>query len=586
MIVPMKKVFVVCQAKDADGAVSDLRKLGVMHIEHQMAPQGADILALLDDIGLASNALDVLSKYCSQEERTNQKETRDWRLTSRHIIDTEKRLAQLKEYSRLLKVKIAEWEAWGDFDPEKIHSLGLRNIFIRFYQIPVKEIGSLPKKLIVKKILVSSGIANCVIVSREKIELAYKEIQPPKSSLSAMKRRLEQDTNVEEALKKDLFKHGAHYIDIERHKISLVKELEFKQAIRGMGQSGVLSYLAGYVPIDATEKLLEAPKDKKWAVSIREPAEEDNVPTFVRTPAWVGMIKPVLGLLGITPGYRELDVSAVFLVFFSIFFGILIGDAGYGIVYMLITFLLRNKIRQKSGNDNIFGLLCILSSCAIIWGALTGTFCGQEWLRKWGFNPLIPQLNDVKFMQTFCFFLGALHLSFAHSWRASLKFPSLTALADIGWICVLWSAFFIARTLILGEVFPLWAKWLIITGIFLVIFFTNPQRNILKTMGEGLGAVALSLMNNFTDVVSYVRLFAVGLAGVAIAETANAMASGLGHGAIAMIGSVFIVVIGHALNIILGPMSVLVHGVRLNVLEFSGHASVTWSGFVYEPLKE
>ena len=353
-----------------------------------------------------------------------------------------------------------------------------------------------------------------------------------------------------------------------------------------MGQSGVLSYLAGYVPIDATEKLIEASREQKWAVSIREPAEEDNVPTFIRTPKWVSMIKPVLGLLGITPGYRELDVSAVFLVFFSIFFGILIGDAGYGIVYMLVAFLLRKKMRRRSGNDNIFGLLCILSSCAIIWGVLTGTFFGQEWLRKWGFNPLLPQLNDVKFMQTFCFFLGALHLSFAHSWRAALKFHSLTALADIGWICVLWSSFFIARTLILGEAFPLWVKWLIITGISLVIFFTNPQRNILKTIGEGLGTVALSLMNNFTDVVSYVRLFAVGLAGVAIAETANAMASGLGDGAIAMIGSVLVVGIGHALNIILGPMSVLVHGVRLNVLEFSGHASVTWSGSNYEPLTE
>jgi V/A-type H+-transporting ATPase subunit I len=586
MIVPMKKVFVVCQAKDADGAVSDLRKLGVMHVEHQKAPQGADILALSDDISLAGNALDVLSQYCSREEKTKQKETRDWKLTSRHIIDTEKRLDQLKEYSRLLKVRIAEWEQWGDFDPEKINSLSRRNIFIRFYQIPVKEINSLPKELIIKKISVSSGIANCAVVSKEKIEIAYKEILPPKSSLSAMKHRLEQDAKVEEALKKDLCRHGDHYIDIERHKITLEKELEFKQAIRGMGQSGVLSYLAGYVPIDATEKLIEASMEQKWAVSIREPVEEDNVPTFIRTPKWVSMIKPVLGLLGITPGYRELDVSAVFLVFFSIFFGILIGDAGYGIVYMLIAFLLRNKMRKRTGNDNIFGLFCILSSCAIIWGVLTGTFFGQEWLRKWGFNPLLPQLNDVKFMQTFCFFLGALHLSFAHSWRAALKFPSLTALADIGWICVLWSSFFIARTLILGEAFPLWVKWLIITGISLVIFFTNPQRNILKTIGEGLGTVALSLMNNFTDVVSYVRLFAVGLAGVAIAETANVMASGLGDGAIAMIGSVLIVVIGHALNIILGPMSVLVHGVRLNVLEFSGHASVTWSGSNYEPLTE
>jgi V/A-type H+-transporting ATPase subunit I len=189
-------------------------------------------------------------------------------------------------------------------------------------------------------------------------------------------------------------------------------------------------------------------------------------------------------------------------------------------------------------------------------------------------------------MQTFCFFLGTLHLSIAHSWRAYLKFPSLKALADVGWICILWTAFFLARTLILGEAFPPWGIWLIATGIVLVILFTNPQANVLRAIGEGLGTVALSLMNNFTDVISYVRLFAVGLAGLAIADITNTLSSGLGDGVAALAAGVVIILIGHSLNIILGPMSVLVHGVRLNVLEFSGHANVTWSGFAFEPLKE
>ncbi len=121
--------------------------------------------------------------------------------------------------------------------------------------------------------------------------------------------------------------------------------------------------------------------------------------------------------------------------------------------------------------------------------------------------------------------------------------------------------------------------------MLLVLFFTSPQKNILKTIGEGLGTIALSLVNNFTDVVSYIRLFAVGLAGVAIADAFNAMAAGVFKKGdfLTIIAAAFIVVFGHALNIILGPMSVLVHGVRLNVLEFCSHVSVTWSGFAYKP---
>jgi V/A-type H+-transporting ATPase subunit I len=255
-------------------------------------------------------------------------------------------------------------------------------------------------------------------------------------------------------------------------------------------------------------------------------------------------------------------------------------------VYILITLGLQKKMKMSTEMKTTVSLFYLLGSCAIIWGVLTGTFFGQAWLLNLGFKPLIPQLNDANFMQTFCFFLGALHLSIAHSWQAYLKFPSLKALADIGWICVLWTAFFVARTIILGEAFPSWGIWLFAAGIVLVILFTNPQAHVLRGIGDGLGTVALSLMNNFTDVISYIRLFAVGLATLAIAETTNTLSSGLGDGIAALAAGVVIILIGHSLNIILGPMSVLVHGVRLNVLEFSGHANVTWSGFTFEPLKE
>ena len=226
-------------------------------------------------------------------------------------------------------------------------------------------------------------------------------------------------------------------------------------------------------------------------------------------------------------------------------------------------------------------LFYLLGFCAVIWGVLTGTFFGQGWLQ-----PLVPQLNDAETMQTFCFFLGALQLSIAHSWRAILKFPSITALSDVGYICILWTAFFLARTLILGETFPAFGLWLVTIGVILVIVFTHPQARIFRGIGEGIGTIALSFMNNITDVISYVRLFAVGLASLAIAETTNTMASGLGTGIIALVAGGVILIIGHGLNIVLGIISVLVHGVRLNVLEFSGHANVTWSGSPFEPFKE
>jgi V/A-type H+/Na+-transporting ATPase subunit I len=583
MIVAMKKVCIICQGKDATATVSQVRTAGVVHVEHQQIPQGPDIAALQEDIGLASAALETLGRYNKDEAGSvpAQKQPADWKISSRHIVDLEKRLDQLREYSQTLKARISEWERWGDADPQRIESLAHRGVFIRFYEIPAKEIDLLPAGLIVKTISVHNGVGLCAIISRQKQELSYKEALLPKVSLTAMRYKLEQDGELETALTHDLIKHNAHRVIIQEHKALREKELEFQQAVAGMGKQGALAYVSGYAPIDSIHALEKTARDHQWAILVSDPGDEDNVPTLLRQPAWISIIRPLLDFLGITPGYRELDVSITFLIFFSIFFGILIGDAGYGFVYLLLTaFFLQQKLGAKHARATL--LLYVLSCSAILWGVLTGTFFGQEWLVLRGINAFVPSLNDTKFVQAFCFLLGAVHLSIAHSWRTIVKLPSLAALADLGWLVIVWAAFFLARTLILSDPFPWFGMPLIYCGVGLVVVFTNPQKNMLKAVGEGLGAIALGLVNSFTDVVSYIRLFAVGMAGVAIANATNIMAASSGNSIAAFV----IVMLGHTLNLVLGPMSVLVHGVRLNVLEFSGHAGVTWSGSAYAPLQE
>ncbi|MBM3243727.1 MAG: hypothetical protein FJZ12_02705 [Candidatus Omnitrophica bacterium] len=310
------------------------------------------------------------------------------------------------------------------------------------------------------------------------------------------------------------------------------------------------------------------------------------VPTLVRNPRWLNIISPVFKIIEVVPGYKELDISLWFLIFFSIFFGILIGDAGYGLVYFLLTFLVQKKLGARFKDKSAFVLLYILSSCAMLWGVLTATFFGQEWLPSW-VRPLLPALRESKSMQTFCFLLGALHLSIAHSWRAILKFPALSFLADIGWIIILWLAFFIAKLLVLGDSLPVFYPYLITAGVTLVVLFTNPSRNVLKSLGSGLGSLLLNIMNNLTDIVSYIRLFAVGLATLAVADAFNKMAMDIGFGSILSgVLTSLILLIGHLLNIVLGPLSILVHGVRLNVLEFCSHLDIKWIGFTYKPFSE
>jgi len=587
----MKKATILFETRDAEATVHYLRALGVLHVEHQNLPESRDISALWEKVALIHSSFDVLNRAIASEKNTQPQSeiTGDWTAVADHLIELGRRQEHLESSSRNIIGQINEWERWGDVDPDQILQLRQNGIYLKLYQVPVQEIRSFPDDVVVKTIFTAGDIAHCVVISQRSFECAFLEISPPKQSLSLLKSRLAENTKGMEMMKGEIIESARFSEALFKIKKKLEKEIEFQQVLSGMGKEGAISYVTGYIPFDMEGDLIAKARSRKWGITITEPSSGDNVPTLLRNPKWVDRIKPVLKLLGITPGYHEIDVSMPFLVFFSLFFGILIGDAGYGLVYILLTLLLtiwlHKTMKLNKEKKTIVSLFFLLGSCAIVWGLLTGTFFGQGWL-----TPLVPQLNNPNVMQTFCFFLGAFHLSLAHSWRAYLKFPSLTALADIGWICVLWAAFFLARTLILGDAFPPFGIWLVAAGVILVILFTNPRAHTMfRGIGEGLGAVALSFMNNITDVISYIRLFAVGLATLAIAETTNMLASdasGFGNGVVALMAGVVILIIGHGLNIILGPMSVLVHGVRLNVLEFSGHANVTWSGVTFEPLKE
>ena len=587
MIVPMKKATILFRTGDAETTVTCLRKLGLLHVEHQNPPEGRDISELQEKVASINSSFDVFNQAMATEKNVQRQEkiSSDWESLAHHIIEQGKRWEQLESLSRTITGQINEWERWGDVDIRQIQHLNQHGIFLKLYQVPIKETGSFPDDVIVKTIFTTGNIAHCITISRRQFECVYQEILPPKETVSALKEQLIGNNKDIDLIKGEIIASARYYEAFLERKRTLEKEIEFQKVLNGMGKEGAISYVTGYIPYDHEEHLVGESKSRKWGIMITDPSVDDNVPTLLRNPSWVNMIRPVLGLLGLTPGYHELDISRLFLIFFSIFFGILIGDAGYGLVYIILTLLLTlwlyKTMKLNTEMKTTVSLFYLLGSCAIIWGILTGTFFGQGWLQ-----PVVPQLNNTESMETFCFFLGALHLSIAHSWRALLKFPSLTALADIGYICILWTAFFLARTLVLGATFPPYGIWLVAAGIILVVLFTSPQPRVLRGIGEGLGTIALSFMNNITDVISYVRLFAVGLAGLAIAETTNTLASGFGNGVIALVAGAIILIIGHGLNIILGIISVLVHGVRLNVLEFSGHANVTWSGSAFEPLKE
>ena len=190
---------------------------------------------------------------------------------------------------------------------------------------------------------------------------------------------------------------------------------------------------------------------------MHHPDDPGHVPTLVRNKKPIHISQPLFDFMGTLPGYQEQDVSFVFLLFFSVFYAMIVGDAGYGLIFLTATTGLRLKFKKAPSEP--FTLFFVLSIATIIWGAITGTWFGSKAISEW---PLLKAMiiepiysfagTDAaqKFMMKLTFIIGILHLSVARLLAAGKKLPSLTASAEVGWGLILWCVFFVANQLVLG----------------------------------------------------------------------------------------------------------------------------------------
>ena len=362
-------------------------------------------------------------------------------------------------------------------------------------------------------------------------------------------------------------------------------------------------WISGYLPEAELDKFKAVARENKWAWAQEDVAEDDlQIPTKVKYGKVSGLIKPVFDILGILPGYRESDISLWFFLFFTLFFAMIIGDAGYGVLILIGTIAYAAK--SKKFNNAVY-LLSVLSVATIIWGAITGTWFGMEKAMEVpilkamvipGFANYpeyfgVTALQQQNTIMKFSFSIGAVQMALGSliSIKKKIAEKNLSWVADLGWLVAVVAMYLLSLYLVIGEkinIKPVFA--LIGVAFVLVVLFGGmaPDRTIAQGIKAGCAdafTVFLNTISCFGNVMSYIRLFAVGMAGLAISQSFNGIAAGF-HGPLMILG-VVVVLIGHGLNIIMCFLSVVVHGVRLNVLEFSGQAGVEWKGIAYEPFK-
>ncbi|MDR2842157.1 MAG: V-type ATP synthase subunit I [Spirochaetaceae bacterium] len=627
----MKKLTILVMDKNRDASLEKIRSLGLVHIEKKEV-HSEKLSALLDAKSKVEKAQGILALYTPKKDKSKQPaehipgkpnlaayvlSLHDKRKTCEDTY-----FANTKEISRI--------EKWGDFDPAEFKQLADLGIHLIPYELAPKVYESLSEK----RFIVLNKDKNAVrCLALDGALEAVQQFALPETSLSALQK--EQDSlkkNIAD-IEKELTALSPQRKSIA-HELELVtQDLEFETArctmdtMAGAQQDSLISWIQGYVPAPDLGIIKRACAENGWALLADDPDEEELPPTLVKNNPFVRIIQPLFNFLGTIPGYREYDISCSYLIFFCLFFAMIFGDAAYGSVVFVIAALIGIRYKVKTGKVpdavKLFGLLSI---CTIVWGTLNGAWFAMDYKSLPPFlqSLVLPQFNsDVPLsvfpgflkeifqlpaeapdntaqwnVQYLCFTVAIIQLVWAHSKNIAKFFKASlpgVAIAQFGWLVMMIGLYFLVLFMLLGIAMPSYAVYLIAIGLGIYFIFAeqkggNPLVNVGKSFANFLSTF-LNAVSSFADIISYIRLFAVGLAGTSIAQSFNQM-SGLQNGltgsvmdiVLKLFAATLILVFGHGLNLMMNSLSVVVHGVRLNLLEYAGnHLGMEWSGYSYKP---
>lgn len=585
MIVPMKKITMLCLADKRQAALVQLKQIGVLHLTPCAEPRESsgleDARRILTRNGQAAA---ILNRYLSPDTQQTESVTANGGDVVERCHQLAAEQKALTDECSALERELARCAPLGGFDPQSLDELQQRGLFVKVYKVPAKNPPPVPENAFVKVINEDRGIQWLVVAANKETEYQAEEFDLPKRSINEMRTALESRQTRLSRIDQELNGLARLMPEVNRSRKAAQSTLAMEEARSGMGQHEQLAYLTGFCPEPAIDELKQAAADNGWGLVVDTPESSENVPTLVKYPRIVKPIKAVFDMLQILPGYREADISAVFLVFFSMFFAMLIGDAGYGFLFMLAMLAARRKLKKAPAYP--FILFGILSTTTMLWGIITGNYFGipPEILPAFMQGIRVPWLLESDNIMQLCFIMGAVHLTIAHIWNAVICYPDKRWLAQTGWIGLVWTMFILASAVVLGNPLPKTLTAILFGGgIVLVAAFMTPPAD-LKKEWINHAMLPLNVVSCFVDVVSYIRLFAVGMASLQVARSFNDMAAGIGMShMLALPVSALILLLGHGLNIMLCGLGILVHGVRLNTLEFSLHKQLEWAGFPYKP---
>jgi len=573
-IVPLVRVTLCGPSAEKDVVLDDLQGFGCLHLNELRS--GGTVEAAAASIGdEAREAVQYLQDSPVRRQPLKRTTGVDLEAVIKETLDIRQRARALDEEREQLRKWITDLEPWGDFEMPEWALEGPLHFW--FYVVPNHKIGQvqtvdLPWRIVARDNRFSYVV---VVAADQPAGMPVAPVSLEHKSLSFLRSRLEKVERELEEL--DYRRIGMTlYNDILRNFLDEADNRAAReQAARKVLERDHVFAVQGWSPAERASALRRYASDSQLAVIIEEPGPHDSPPTLLRNATLLSSGEDMVTFYK-TPSYRMWDPSKAVFAAFAVFFAMIFSDAGYGLLLGIILAATWKRLGRSAGGRGMRGLLLTLAAASTIYGILVGTYFGVKPEAGTRLAALqILNVEDQGLMMWISLGVGALHLGYANlvsAWRRK----SSASLGAVGWACIFLGGFCAG----LGKSYTDLA-WLFVPGWvglglggFLVLFFSSEQpfslalKPLLHRFLEGLKGVT-ELSKAFGDLLSYLRLFALGLASIKLAEAFNSLAAssfeirGLG-----VLLGLLILVIGHGINFSMGVMGGVVHGLRLNVIEF------------------
>ena len=611
MITKMTKYSFVLLTGEKEGFLEQLQELGVVDISRSVKPIDSDSSVMFHKAERAKKVLEFLESIDYSKDTDAEAIAKATVNIEGDPVDfIEECRAKLTELHAALAHAEKQLQAtlpWGEYDKKALDGLKDLGYAIRYYAVDAKKFDESWGELYPLQVVENNGKKVWFVTVAPKGE-AYsfpvQEVAAPEiTSAEAASDIARIKTEITDC-KAGLLNAKDYIPAIKEACNSDLVELDrylAKEAGEGAAED-MITVFTGFAPVENDAELVEA-FDKMGVLYIKEDAaQEDNPPIKLRNNWFTRQFECFTEMYGM-PVYSEFDPTPILAPFYLLFFAMCLGDAGYGIVLLLFGLMLNKGWLKVGMFDGLGNIIALLGAGTMVVGTVLGTFFGigmhdASWVPEWMKSLMIvgdvdvPGVGVLNIQMLLAMGIGIFHICVAMTVKAicyTKRFGWKENIATWGWLILIVGGV-LTGLLALGKLLsPEAIKWaLIIIGAvsaLAIYIFNTPGRNPLINVGAGLWDTYNMATGILGDVLSYLRLFALGLAGGMLGQAFNNLALSVkGDAVMTWVPFVLILIVGHVINILLSSLGAFVHPMRLTFMEYFKNAGYEGKGSSYNPL--